>query len=89
MLGRNAVDGADRLAVDEQDALVALAHRRQIFLGDEGLAEHLAEHFEQRREVAVVARGMEHTGAAIAVERLQDDVAHLLAEAGDLGRRRG
>ena len=75
VLGRHAVDGADRLAVDQDDALVALAHVLQIALDDEGLAEHLAEHFEQRGEVAVGLVQMEDAGAAIAVERLDDDVA--------------
>ena len=89
VLGRHTVDGADRFAVDQDDALVALADVGQILLGDEGLAEHLAEHFQQRGQVAVVAGRMEHAGAAIAVERLQDDVAHLVAEAADFGRHRG
>ena len=80
VLGRHAVDGADRLAVDQDDALVALAHVLQIALHDEGLAEHLAEHFEQRGEIAVGLVQMEDAGAAIAVERLDDDVAELLAE---------
>ena len=75
VLGRHAVDGADRLAVDQDDALVALAHVLQVALHDEGLAEHLAEHFEQRGEVAVGLVQMEDAGAAIAVERLDDDVA--------------
>ena len=41
-IGRNAVDGADRLAVDQDDALVALAHVRQILLDDERFAVVLA-----------------------------------------------
>ncbi len=59
--------------------------RRQVLLRDEGFAEHQAEGFEQRGEVAVVLLEMEDAGAAIAVERLDDDVAHLLAEGADFG----
>src|SRR5690606_28491263 len=52
---RNPVDGADRLPIDEQDALVALAYGGEIGLGNIGLvAIHLLEHFQQRGEVAVV-----------------------------------
>ena len=83
MLGRHAVDGADGLAVDQDDALVALADLLQVALHDEGLAEHLGEHLQQRGQVAVGLVQMEDAGAAIAVERLDDDVAMGLAE----GRR--
>ena len=76
----------DRLAVDQDDALVALAHVLEIALDDVGFAEHLAEHFEQRGEVAVGLVQMEDAGAAIAVERLDDDVAELLAEGVDFAR---
>ena len=43
----NAVDGARRLAVHQDDALVALPHVGQVFLRDEGLAEGLGEEFEE------------------------------------------
>ncbi len=86
---RHAVDDADRFAVDEDDALVALAHVGQVALHDEGLAEGALEHFEQRDEVLVAAGDAEDAGAAIAVERLDDDVAVLLAEGGDARRGRG
>src|SRR4051812_18309246 len=52
-LGRHAVDHAGRLAVDQDDALVALAHLRKIALGDHRLAAALREHLEQRGEVLV------------------------------------
>ena len=42
------------------------------------------EHFEQRGEVAVGLVQVEDAGAAIAVERLDDDVAEFLAEGVDL-----
>ena len=83
---RHAVDGTDRLAVNEKNALITLANGRQISLSDVRLATiHLLEHFEQGRKVAVVASGMENAGATIAVKRLQDDVAHLLTESGEAG----
>ncbi len=48
VFGRHAVDGADRLAIDEDDALVALAHLGQVALHDKGLAEALLEQLDQR-----------------------------------------
>ena len=86
---RHAVDGADRLAVDQDDALVALPHVGQVALDDEGLAEGVLEDLEQRGEILVAAGDPEDAGAAIAVERLDDDVAMLLAEGEDLAAGRG
>src|SRR5690606_9471802 len=83
-LGRYAVDGANRLSVDQYDALVALAHVLQVALHDERLAKELREHFKQRTEIAIRFGEMEDTGAAIAVERLHDDVAVLAAKGHDL-----
>ena len=83
--GGDAIDGADRLAVDQHDALVALAHRRKIALHHDRLAVELGEHLEQGVEVLVLWRQAEHARAAIAEERLQDDVAVLGAEGDDLG----
>ncbi len=80
---RHPVDDAGRLALDQDDALVALAHLGQVALDDEGLAEGALEHFEQRDQVLVMAGDAEDAGAAVAVERLDDDVAVLLAEGGD------
>ena len=83
----DAVEAGHRLAVDEDDALVALAHLGQVTLDHERLAEALLEQLDQRREVVVALLDEEHAGAAIAVERLDDDVAVLLAEGVD--QRRG
>ena len=83
-LRRHAVDDADRLALDEDDALVALAHLRQVALHHIGLAERSREQFEQRTEILVAPGKAEDPGAAIAVKRLYDDVAELLAELPDL-----
>ena len=83
-LRRHAVDGAARLAVDQDDALVALAHLGQIALGDERLAEHLQEKLDQGGEVLVALALAEDAGAAVAVERLQDDIAVPVAEAAQL-----
>ena len=82
----NAVDGADWFAIDQDDALVALAHILEVALHDVRLAEHLPEHFQQGSQVAVGFQQMENAGAAIAVKRLNDDVAMLTAEVGDLER---
>src|SRR5882672_4114361 len=78
--GRHAIDDADRLAVDQDDALVALAHLGKIALGDQRLAAALREHLEQRGEILVVGPDAEHARAAIAEQRLQDDVLVLGAE---------
>jgi hypothetical protein len=72
---RHAVDRAGGLAVDEDDALVALRHVRQELLHDQRLAAHRGEELVQRGEVAVVRVEPEHARAAVAVERFQDDVA--------------
>jgi len=81
--GTRLID-ADRLAVDQDDALVALAHLRQVALGDHGLAAALGEHFQQRVKVLVVGPHAENAGAAVAEQRLQDDVLVLVS-----GRRGG
>ena len=73
-------------AVDQDDALVALAHLREIALHDMRLAEGGGEDFEQRGEILVALGDAEDAGAAVAVERLDDDVAVLLAERADLVR---
>ena len=56
------------------------AHLRQVALDDERLAEGVLEDLEERGEVLVAAGDAEDAGAAVAVERLDDDVAVLLAE---------
>ena len=90
----HARDGAGDFAVDQNDALVALADLRQVALGDDRLAELLGIHFQQRAEIVVAGPEVEHAGAAVTVERLDDDVAMLVAEppdrlriARDQGRR--
>ena len=50
---RHAVDGARHLAVDEDDALVAVAHLGPVLLHHERLAEHGLEQLDQRVEVGV------------------------------------
>ena len=78
--GRHAIDGAGHFAVDQDDALVAGAHLGPVLLHHEGLAEHGLEQLDQRVEVGVAGADAEHGGAAVAVERLQDDVLVLGAE---------
>ena len=77
---RHAIDGARHLAVDEDDALVALSHLGAVLLHHERLAEHALEQLDERTGVGIVLADAEDGGAAVAVQRLQDDVAHLLAE---------
>ena len=81
---RHAVDRAHRLAIDQDDALVALAHLRQIALDDHRLAVELGEHLDQRVQVLVARRDVEHAGPAIAEQGLDDDVLVLVAEGADL-----
>ena len=86
---RHAVDRAGEFAVDQDDALVAVAHRGQEFLDHPGLAEGRGEHVVERAEVEVVLGQAEHRAAAVAVERLHHDVAVLGAERLDLGEVAG
>ena len=49
VFGWNAVDGACHLAIHQNDALVALSHFLQVFLGDEGfIPEGTFEQFKER-----------------------------------------
>ena len=82
----SAVDGARHLAVDEDDALVAVSDLGPVLLHHERLAEHGLEQLHQRGGVGVVGRDAEDGGAAVAVERLQDDV--LASPRGTPARRR-
>jgi hypothetical protein len=53
---RHPVDRADCLAIDQDDALVALAHLGQVALGDHRLAAALGEHLEQRAKFSSSGR---------------------------------
>ena len=53
---RHAIDGAGKLAVDQDDALVALFHRRQKFLHHPLLAEGRGEQIVERTEIEILAR---------------------------------
>ena len=86
MLGGNPVDGAHGLALDKDDPLVAPSYLFQITLNDEGFAKRPHEHFQQRGEISVALLEMKDAGTTIAIERLDDDVAVLLAEIVDLAR---
>ena len=68
--GGHAIDGARGLAVDQHDALVALAHRRQIALHHDRLAVELGEQLDERVQILVGRRQAEDARAAIAEERL-------------------
>src|SRR5262249_37821819 len=82
---RHAVDRARELAVDQDDALVALPHRRQIALHHPGLTERRREQVVERAEVHGLARKPEHCGAAGAEQRFHHDLAVLGVELLDLG----
>jgi hypothetical protein len=73
----HAVDRAHRHAIHQDDALVALPHRGDVALHHQRLARAFGEHLEQRVQVRVVGAHMEDARAAIAEERLDDDVAVL------------
>ena len=91
---RHAIDRAGKFAVDQDDALVALLHRRQKFLHHPWLAKGRGEQIIERTEIEILALQPKHRLAAFAVKRLHDDVAVLGAErfdgveiAGDQRRR--
>ncbi|MPL89853.1 hypothetical protein SDC9_35895 [bioreactor metagenome] len=85
-LGRHAVDRTDGLAIDQNDALVALHHGGHVFLHDQRLAADAGKELVQRGEIAVVRIEPEHAGAAVAVKRLQDDIAMARLEVADRGK---
>ena len=92
--GRDAVDGAGGGAVDQDDALVALAHLREVALDHHRFAVKLCVHLQERVQVLVLGRDVEDADAAVAVKRLDDDVLPGLTELedppavrGDQGRR--
>jgi hypothetical protein len=80
---RNAIERTDCVSVHQDDALVALAHLRNVALHDDRLAIELREHLQQRVEILVVAFQPEHARTAIPVERLDDDVAMRRSERAD------
>ena len=93
-LCRHAVSAAGDLAINEDDALVAFPNGWEVFLDDDRLAEILGKHLQERVEVFVFRCDVEHPGAAVAVERLDDDILvfvtkgeDLFAIAGDQGWR--
>jgi len=79
----DAADRARRFAVDQDDALVALADCRQVGLGDDRLAVELGEGLQHGREVFVVGLEVEDPGAAVTEQGLEDDVLVLVSERGD------
>ena len=80
---RHAVHHADRLAVHQDDALVALPHCGLVALEHQRLARTGEMHLQQRREILVVRLDAEHAGAAVAEQRLDDDVVVFEAERAD------
>src|SRR5579864_7339533 len=82
-LRRHAQHRADRLAIDEDDALVALSNLGQIALHYDRLAVERGEALQERVEILVVLLDPKNAGAAIAEKRLQDDVVMLVAKRDD------
>ena len=76
----NAENGAEGLAVDQQDALVALPHLGDVALRHRPPGTEARHLLEDREEVAIVVTQMEDALAALAAERLHD---HLAAELGE------
>jgi hypothetical protein len=77
---RHPVDRAGKLAIHQNDALVAVLHRGQKFLHHPRLAEHRSEQIVERAEIEVLGLEPKHCLAAFAVKWLHDDVALLGAE---------
>ena len=82
--GRNAIDGAGKLAVDQDDALVAMLDLGQEALDHPGLLEGHREHVVERAEIHVLRHHPKHRRAAMAVQRLHHHGAVLVAEGVDL-----
>src|SRR6185436_8063667 len=70
---RDAVDRAGRLAVDQNDALVAIADLRQVALRNHRLSIELGKHFLERVQILILSRDMKDAGAAVTEQRLDDD----------------
>jgi hypothetical protein len=83
--GGHAVDGAHGLAIDEDDALVALPHGGLVALDHQRLGGAGEVAVEDRAEILVILADAEDPDAAIAEQRLDDDVAKLRPELGDGG----
>ena len=75
-----AVDCPGNFAVDQHDALVSTRHFGQKLLHHVRLAPGQVEHFHQGGQVFTFATDPENRLAAIAVERLDDDVAIAASE---------
>src|SRR5690349_4237722 len=73
----HAIDRSGDLAVDEDDALVAVDDLREEFLDDVGLAIGAVEELDQRREVPRVGTDAEDRASGEAVQRLDHDLAML------------
>ncbi len=92
----HAEDGAERLAVEEEDALVACGDRGEELLHDDEAPALAGEHVDDGARVLVAGLDLDDAHPAGAVERLDDgDAAVVAAEAvdhvaigGDQGARR-
>src|SRR6185369_11367067 len=74
-----------RLAVDHQDALVAIADLGKVALRDGEVAALVGQRLDDDVEIRIAAAAAEDRASAHAVERLEHDVAVLGDEPADLG----
>ncbi len=69
-----------RGTADQQDALVAIADRRDVLLGHDRARAVVGQRLDHRAEVHAVRADPEDAGPAHAVQRLEDDIALLGVE---------
>ena len=67
---RDAVDGANRFAVNKDDPFVAVRDIRQKFLRDQRLVIDAGEQLVQAGKVTIIRTKAENTCATIAIKRL-------------------
>ena len=81
VVGRgHAQHRAQRLAVDQQDALVALAHLGQVALGHRPAAAEVGRLLQDRSGVGIALADVEDAEAARGVQRLDHHLAALLGQ---------
>ena len=73
-LRRHTVDRAHRLAVHQNDSLIAHPHRRLIALEHQRLPRSGEMHLQQRTQIFVIRPDAEHPGPAGPEQRLDDNV---------------
>ena len=77
VLARHPQHASNRLAVEHDQPLVALARLGEIALRHDQPRFELRHRLENRAEVAILRRRQKHALAAVSVERLDDHLAAL------------